>query len=63
MTRFVWAIEELEPPALVREPSATWRLLPNTVQVRRYHCEFDIKMLRQDYPLSRYRIVKYERVK
>jgi hypothetical protein len=55
MTRFLWAIEELELHA------KTWQLLPNTVQVRRHHCEFDIKQLREDYPAERYRIVKYER--
>lgn len=56
MTRFLWAIEELEPP------DKTWRLLPNTVQVRRTTAEHDIKDLRQDYPTAQYRIVKYSRL-
>jgi hypothetical protein len=57
MTRFLWAIEERKPP------EKQWHLLPNTVQVRRYHCAHDIKGLREDYPAERYRIVKYERLK
>jgi hypothetical protein len=57
MTKFLWAIEEQS------HLDEKWFLLPNTVQVRRHHCEWDIKQLRVDYPLDKYRIVKYERVK
>ena len=53
MTQFLWAVEEFT--------DGEWRLLPNTVHVRRYHAAFDMKMLRESYP-DKYRIVKYERL-
>jgi hypothetical protein len=59
MTRFLYAVEEQSKFT----PDAEWTLLPNTVQVRRHHCEWEIKNnLAEQWPNERYRIVKYERV-
>ena len=57
MQRFLWAIE-VNPLGV----GGHWHLLPTTINVRRYHCEHDIKDLRREYPLERYRIVKYGRL-
>lgn len=56
MTRFLWAIEEQH------NHEGEWHLLPNTVEVKRYYCEWDIKELRERYPEDKYRIVKYARL-
>jgi hypothetical protein len=56
MTRFLWAIEEQS------KLNNEWFLLPNTVHVRRYYCEFDMKNLQEHWPRDKYRIVKYKRL-